>query len=201
MFTGLIQELGTVDRLEQHAGGARLGVSLERTRDLAPGESVAINGVCLTVVDTEATNFTADLSSETLQRTSLRSARPGSIVNVERALRIGDRLGGHIVQGHVDGTAVVLSIEEQGDFRLFRWSLPPEFASLVIDKGSIAVDGVSLTAVAPDDTSFGAAIIPETLHRTTLGKARPGDVMNLELDMMAKYAHRLLAPYLTALSR
>lgn len=201
MFTGLIQELGTVERFESTPGGARLHVVLSQIADLVAGESVAINGVCLTALTGKPSSFAADLSSETLDRTSLKGLASGARVNVERALRLGDRLGGHLVQGHVDATATVLDIEKQGDFRLFHWSLPPAHAELLVDKGSIAVDGISLTVVSPTDSSFSAAVIPETLARTNLGSARVGDSVNLEFDMMARYAQRLISPYLTALSR
>jgi len=201
MFTGLIQELGTVERFESTPGGARLHVTLSQIADLVAGESVAINGVCLTALAGKPSSFMADLSLETLDRTSLKRLASGARVNVERALRMGDRLGGHLVQGHVDATATVLDIEEQGDFRLFHWSFPSVHTELLVDKGSIAVDGISLTVVSPSDSSFGAAVIPETLVRTNLGSARVGDSVNLEFDMMAKYAQRLISPYLTALSR
>jgi len=201
MFTGLIHELGTVERFESTSGGARLHVELPLTTDLVAGESVAINGVCLTALNGSTSTFVADLSTETINRTSLQQLTTGSRVNIERALRLGDRLGGHLVQGHVDATGRVLSIEEEGAFRVFRWSVAEEHAELLVDKGSIAVDGISLTVVTPSNSSFGAALIPETLLRTNLGESKVGDLVNLEFDMMAKYAQRLISPYLGALSR
>jgi riboflavin synthase len=138
----------------------------------------------------------ADLSDETLSRTTLGNLGTGVPVNVERALALGDRMGGHMVQGHVDTVGTLMSITTEGDFAVYRWSLPAEYAELVVPKGSITVDGVSLTIVDPEETSFGAALIPETLRRTNLGTARIGDRVNLEFDMIAKYVHRLVAPYL-----
>jgi len=170
-----------------------------RTSDPVPfvrGESLAVNGVCLTVLPESDGTLIADVSDETLARTTLGTLAGGARVNVERALAIGDRLGGHIVQGHVDTTGALASIASEGEFAVYRWSFPEEFASLVVSKGSIAVDGVSLTIVEPDRTSFGAALIPETLRRTNLGSAHAGDPVNLEFDMIAKYVRRLVEPYL-----
>ena len=196
MFTGIILHSGTIESFEKHAGGARL---ILRTTDPEPfirGESLAVNGVCLTVLPEAGGTIAADLSEETLSRTTLGSLKPGQNVNVERALAIGDRLGGHMVQGHVDTTGRLLSIAPEGDFALYRWSVPDEYSDLVVSKGSIAVDGVSLTIVGPRPGSFGAALIPETLRRTNLGSARTGDAVNLELDMVAKYIRALALPYL-----
>jgi riboflavin synthase len=170
-----------------------------RTTDPEPfarGESLAVNGVCLTVMPERDGALTMDLSDETLARTTFGSMAEGSTVNLERALAIGDRLGGHIVQGHVDTTGTLASIATEGEFAVYRWTFPPEFAPLVVSKGSIAVDGVSLTIVEPDATSFGAALIPETLRRTNLGSSRTGDGVNLEFDMIAKYVRNLVLPYL-----
>jgi riboflavin synthase len=137
-----------------------------------------------------------DLSDETLSRTTLGRLSDGTRVNVERALALGARLGGHLVQGHVDAVGTLLSIETEGDFAVYRWAFPSQYAHLVVSKGSVAVDGVSLTIVDPDAASFGAALIPETLRRTNLGTARAGDGVNLEFDIVAKYVHNLVAPYL-----
>ena len=170
-----------------------------RTTDDAPfarGESLAVNGVCLTVLPQDDGAVVTDLSDETLSRTTLGSLGAGARVNVERALAVGDRLGGHFVQGHIDGVGALASIEHEGEFAVYRWSYPPEYAGLLVDKGSIAVDGISLTIVDPDASSFGAALIPETLRRTNLGDARIGDRVNLEFDMIAKYVRNLTAPYL-----
>jgi len=191
MFTGIILHNGTIESLERHANGARLRLSVPPEFDLQRGESVAVNGVCLTMLP-EDEGIVADLSDETLSLTTLGSLEQGTIVNLERALALGDRLGGHIVQGHVDCVGRLLAIDN-GDYR---WSFPNEFADLVVSKGSIAVDGVSLTIVEPDGESFGAALIPETLHRTNLGTMRVGDAVNLELDMIAKHIRALVAPYI-----
>lgn len=159
------------------------------------GESIAVNGVCLTALPVTETSFSSDLSPETLERTTLGKLTIGTTVNLERALRLGDRLGGHIVQGHVDTVAALAAIEQQGEFALYRWSCARESMRYVIEKGSIAVDGVSLTVVAPDEESFAAALIPETLSRTNLGSMRVGTEVNLEFDVMAKYAEKILQPY------
>ncbi|HSN68510.1 MAG TPA: riboflavin synthase, partial [Thermoanaerobaculia bacterium] len=163
---------------------------------LARGESIAVNGVCLTALPLDGAAFAADLSPETLSLTTLGRLGAGARVNLERALSLGDRLGGHLVQGHVDATGDLLSIETEGEFAFYRWSFPARFAPLVVEKGSIAVDGISLTIVRPDEASFGVALIPETLEKTNLGAARIGDAANLEFDQMAKYAQSLFAHYL-----
>jgi riboflavin synthase len=199
MFTGIILHSGVVEAFEKLPAGARLRL---RTTDEEPflrGESVAVNGVCLTMLPA-GNSVVADLSEETLSRTTLSSLATGARVNIERALALGDRLGGHLVQGHVDTVGTLISIATEGDFAVHRWSFPPEYADLVVSKGSIAVDGVSLTIVDPDAATFGAALIPETLHRTTLGAARIGDRVNLEFDMIGKYIRTLAAPYLAGKS-
>jgi riboflavin synthase len=196
MFTGIIQHLGVIESLERLEAGARMRL---RTDDPVPferGESLAVNGVCLTVLPESDGMLVTDISNETLSRTTLGALVAGARVNVERALAVGDRLGGHMVQGHVDTTGELLSIANEGEFATYRWSFPAEYAELVISKSSIAVDGVSLTIVDPDVTSFGAALIPETLRRTNLGDARIGARVNLEFDMVAKYIRSLAAPYL-----
>jgi riboflavin synthase len=195
MFTGIILHTGTVESFDRLPSGARMRI---RTTDAEPfmrGESLAVNGVCLTVLPDDDGSLLADLSEETLARTTLGSLT-GTSVNVERALALGDRMGGHIVQGHVDTTGVLLSVANEGDFAVYRWSCPAEHSDLVVSKGSIAVDGVSLTIVEPEPGSFGAALIPETLRRTNLGSSRIGDAVNLEFDMIAKYVRTLVAPYL-----
>ena len=196
MFTGIILTNGVIEWFDRLESGARMRV---RTGDEAPfarGESLAVNGVCLTVLPQDDGSVLLDLSDETLARTTLGSLGAGAVVNLERALAVGDRLGGHFVQGHVDGVGALVSIAAEGEFAVYRWSYPPEYAALVVDKGSIAVDGVSLTIVDPDASSFGAALIPETLRRTNFGNARVGDAVNLEFDMIAKYVRTLVAPYL-----
>jgi riboflavin synthase len=195
MFTGIINHSGIIETLEQIESGARLRL---RTTDEAPftrGESLAVNGVCLTVLPQDDGSLFTDVSNETLARTTLGALASGAKVNVERAMALGDRLGGHLVQGHVDCVGALLSIKAEGEFAVYRWSVPREYAELIVDKGSIAVDGVSLTVVEPDGASFGAALIPETLRRTNLGDAAVGDRVNLEMDMIAKYVRSLVAPY------
>ena len=199
MFTGIIQHHGVIHSFERLADGARLSI---RTTDPEPfrrGESLAVNGVCLTVLPADEGLLSMDLSNETLVKTTFgtwSSGTGGRTVNTERALALGDRLGGHLVQGHVDGVSTLLSITMEGMFAVYRWSCPPEFRDLMVDKGSIAVDGVSLTVIEPDAASFGAALIPETLTRTNLGASTVGDPVNLEFDMMAKYVRNLVSPYL-----
>ena len=195
MFTGIINHSGIVESFEPLPSGAQLRL---RTTDEVPftrGESLAVNGVCLTVMPEDDGVLVADVSNETLLRTTLGALASGARVNVERAMSLGDRLGGHLVQGHVDCVGALLSIKAEGEFAVYRWSVPREYAELIVDKGSIAVDGVSLTVVEPDGVSFGAALIPETLRRTNLGDAAVGDRVNLELDMIAKYVRSLVAPY------
>ncbi|HUP60567.1 MAG TPA: riboflavin synthase [Thermoanaerobaculia bacterium] len=197
MFTGIILHTGSIENFERLSSGARMRI---RTGDPTPftrGESLAVNGVCLTVMPESDGALIADLSDETLARTTLGSLPGGAPVNLERALAAGDRMGGHIVQGHVDTAGTLASIETEGEFAVYRWTFPEEFAPLVVSKGSIAVDGVSLTIVEPDASSFGAALIPETLRRTNLGTSRAGDRVNLEFDMIAKYVRNLVAPYLS----
>ena len=196
MFTGIILHSGTIEAFERRANGAQLRIRTTDPEPFTRGESLAVNGVCLTVLPESDGSLIADLSDETLSRTSLGSVGIGVRVNVERALALGDRMGGHLVQGHVDTVGTLMSITTEGDFAVYRWTLPEEYASLVVAKGSITVDGVSLTVVEPDATSFGAALIPETLRRTNLGTARIGEEVNLEFDMIAKYVQRLVSPYL-----
>ena len=208
MFTGIVEELGRVVRLETNEDCARLTVEAPTvTQDASLGDSISVNGCCLTVAAMHGNTFTADLMAETLTRTTLGSQAPGDPVNLERALRATDRLGGHIVQGHVDATAEVLDRSHGEHWDLLRVGLPREIARYVAVKGSVALDGVSLTVVdvedaqhdAPDASptpgagaSLSVGLIPETLQRTTLGTRRPGERVNLEVDVMAKYAERLL---------
>ena len=204
MFTGIVEELGRVVRLETVEDSARLTVEAPTvTQDVSLGDSGSVNGCCLTVTAVHGSTFTADLMAETLTRTTLGSQAPGDPVNLERALRASDRLGGHIVQGHVDVTAEVLDHHRGEHWDLLRIGLPQEIARYVAAKGSVALDGVSLTVVdvadAPDvapvpgaGASLSVGLIPETLRRTTLGTRRPGERVNLEVDVLAKYAERLL---------
>lgn len=213
MFTGIVEELGRVVRLETVEDCARLTVEAPTvTQDASLGDSISVNGCCLTVAAMHGNTFTADLMAETLTRTTLGSQAPGGPVNLERALRATDRLGGHIVQGHVDATAEVLDRSHGEHWDLLRVGLPQEIARYVAVKGSVALDGVSLTVVdvedaqrdAPDASptpgagaSLSVGLIPETLRRTTLGTRRPGERVNLEVDVMAKYAERLLGARLS----
>lgn len=207
MFTGIVEELGRVVRLETVEDSARLTVEAPTvTQDVNLGDSVSVNGCCLTVTAVHGSTFTADLMAETLTRTTLGSQAPGDPVNLERALRASDRLGGHIVQGHVDATAEVLDHHHGEHWDLLRIGLPQEIARYVAVKGSVALDGVSLTVVDVVDVvdasdivpvpsagaSLSVGLIPETLRRTTLGTRRPGERVNLEVDVLAKYAERLL---------
>ena len=196
MFTGIIHHTGTIEAYERLSNGARLTLRTTDPQPFVRGESLAVNGVCLTVIPQSDGALAADLSDETLSRTTLGSLGT-TRVNLERALAVGDRMGGHIVQGHVDTVGSLISITNEGDFAVYRWSVPAEYADLIVSKGSIAVDGVSLTIVNPEPGSFAAALIPETLRRTNLGGSRIGERVNLELDMIAKYVRALAAPYLS----
>jgi riboflavin synthase len=193
MFTGLVQALGTVDAVEPTADGVRLTVATPLAADLAPGDSIAVNGVCLTAVEPTAERFSADVMNETLRRSSLADATAGAQVNLELALRAADRLGGHIMQGHVDGLGTVESVEDDGFARIVRVAAPPELLRYVVEKGSIAIDGVSLTVSAVDEASLSVSLIPETLDRTSLGSAVSGRTVNLEVDVLAKYVEKLVA--------
>ena len=197
MFTGIILNRGVVETFEPLEWGARLRIRSAEPETFARGESVSVNGVCLTALPDGPGRFLADVSRETLSRTTLGSLDANASVNLERALALGDRLGGHLVQGHVDTVGVLSSIASEGEFSVYRWSFPPEYADLLVNKGSVAVDGVSLTVVDPDGLTFGGALIPETLRRTNLGAARTGDRVNLEFDMVAKHVRRLVLPYLS----
>jgi riboflavin synthase len=192
MFTGIVEELGEVVAVEPQADAARLSVRGKVvTGDARHGDSIAVNGVCLTVVDVRGDAFTADVMKETLDRSSLGALLPGSRVNLERAVRADQRLGGHIVQGHVDGTGQVLSRELAEHWEVVRISLPADLNRYVVEKGSITVDGVSLTVAAVDADSFAVSLIPTTLGLTTLGGKQPGEPVNLEVDVIAKYVEKL----------
>jgi len=196
MFTGIVEELGHVVEIEHGADSARLTVHGPLvTSDAAHGASIAVNGVCLTVVDHGEGRFVVDVMAETLRRSSLAAATPGAPVNLERAMPADGRFGGHVVQGHVDGTAEVVSREPGDRWEVVTFTLPSALSVYVVEKGSITVDGVSLTVSALDDEAgtFSVSLIPTTLDLTTLGARRPGDVVNLEVDVLAKYVQRLLA--------
>lgn len=193
MFTGIVATTGRVERLERRDRGARLTVATPRPLPrLAVGESIAVNGACLTVMAPRGRRFSVDVSPETLRRTTLGGLAPGARVNLERALRMGDRLGGHIVLGHVDGVGRVRAIRPEGEWLLYRFTAPPALAPYLVEKGSIAVDGVSLTVFACRGNAFTVALIPHTLAETTLGTRRPGDRVNLEADVLLKHIARML---------
>ena len=190
MFTGLVAGKGVVRALS----GGRLQVVTTLAAELQPGDSIAVNGVCLTAVERSNGSFAADVMPETLRRTSLEPLGEGDEVNLELPLRAGDRLGGHVMQGHVDGTGKVESVSEDGLAKVVRIGTPAELLRYVVQKGSIAVDGVSLTVSRVDDQAFEVSLIPETLERTTLGAAAPGRTVNLEVDVLAKYVEKLRVP-------
>lgn len=193
MFSGMIAAVGEITQLQRTAGGATAHVRCVLTGEpLGRGESIAVNGACLTVATPTVAGFVADLSAETLRRTTLGALRARTKVNLERALRLGDRVGGHIVLGHVDATARILELRRAGDFQVMRVELPGSLAEEVAEKGSIAVDGVSLTVAGLHPGWFEVALIPTTLSCTTLGERRVGDQVNLETDVLAKYVRRVL---------
>ena len=190
MFTGIVEETGSVDRLEPR----RLTLKAETVMEgLKLGDSIAINGACLTVVDLGARSFSVDLSPETLRRTSLGALAPGGVVNLERALAVGDRMGGHIVQGHVDGTGRITSLRPEEDCVILRVRAPKRLMPYIVEKGFVAVDGISLTVVKRSASSFSLSVIPYTLQYTSLRVKAVGDRVNLETDIVAKYVESLLS--------
>ncbi|MBB1245850.1 riboflavin synthase [Streptomyces durbertensis] len=193
MFTGIVEELGEVTAVTDLGDASRLRLRGPLvTKDAAHGDSIAVNGVCLTVVENVDGEFTADVMAETLRRTGLGDLTPGSPVNLERALAVGARLGGHIVQGHVDGTGTLLERTPAEHWEVLRFALPRNLARYVVEKGSITVDGVSLTVVEAGDEHFTVSLIPTTLALTTLGRRTVGERVNLEVDVLAKYVERLV---------
>lgn len=193
MFTGIIEELGCVASIALDGENARIVVMTHTvTEDTKPGDSIAVNGVCLTVLDVTSESFAADVSKETLERSTLGSLAAGSRVNLERAVTPMTRLGGHIVQGHVDGRGTFLSAGKNGDFWTVRIGFPTEFAKYLVYKGSIAVEGISLTVAALGDDHFNIAVIPKTWELTNLSFLKPGDPVNLEADVIAKYVERMI---------
>ncbi|MFD1151454.1 riboflavin synthase [Saccharothrix hoggarensis] len=203
MFTGIVEELGEVVAVADLPDAARVTIAGPLvTSDAKHGDSISVNGVCLTVVDVAGGAFTADVMRETLLRSSLAKVAAGDKVNLERAAAVGQRLGGHIVQGHVDGTGVVLARDKAEHWEVVHIGLPSGLARYVVEKGSITVDGVSLTVVSVSDgedgqtARFTVSLIPTTLELTTLGRRGPGDHVNLEVDVLAKYVERLAAPHL-----
>lgn len=193
MFTGLIEDLGEVRDVQRTAEGARLEVLTRLARQLRDGDSVAVNGVCLTAVVACGDRFAAQAMNATLAATALGDLQPGSQVNLELPRRVGQPLGGHVVQGHVDGTGRVIDVEADGFARLVRIAADADVLRYVVPKGSVAVDGISLTAAEVGERSFTVSLIPETLERTTLGSAAAGTRVNLEVDVLAKYVEKLMS--------
>ena len=193
MFTGLVEEIGVVEELEQLDDAVRIAVRAPKvTEDAAPGDSIAVDGVCLTVVDSVDGTFTADVMRETLDRSRLGTYKAGFKVNLERALAAGQRMGGHIVQGHVDGVAEVVSRTPSEHWEVVRFTLPGRLERYVVEKGSIAVNGTSLTVSAVGEGYFEVSLIPTTLRDTTAGALAPGDPVNLEVDIVAKYVEKMV---------
>ena len=192
MFTGLIAEVGSVEAIDRNEAGARLRIAADVGGELAPGDSVAVSGACLTAVDPGPGGFAADVMNQTLELTALGALAPGSPVNLEPALRASDRLGGHIVQGHVDGTGRVAGVAEDGFARRVRIELPEGLERYVVERGSIALNGVSLTVAGIEGRIVEVSLIPETLQRTTFGTIGAGNPVNVEVDVIARHAERLL---------
>jgi riboflavin synthase len=192
VFTGLVEDLGRVTASESSGDGLRITIETRLAGELKPGDSVAVNGVCLTAVAVHERSFAADVMNETVTRTSLSGARPGAVVNLELPMRVGDRLGGHMVQGHVDGLGTVRDIRDDGFARRVEVAIPGALRRYVVEKGSIAVDGISLTVAELGERSFTVSLIPETLERTNLGTAELGRNVNLEVDVLAKYVEALM---------
>jgi riboflavin synthase len=195
MFTGLIQDVGTVESLESGDAGGRLRIATSLSGEIEPGDSVAVNGACLTATSVDAGGFETEAMNQTLDVTALGGIEAGSRVNLELAMKASDRLGGHIVQGHVDGVGEVAAVEEDGFARRLRISLGRGLLRYAIDKGSVTLDGVSLTVSDLGEDWLEVSLIPETLERTTLGEASPGRKLNVECDVIAKHVERLMAPF------
>ena len=194
MFTGIIQGRGKIVEKRPAGGGLLFGIESDfELADPEEGESIAVNGVCLTAREIRGNRFLVDVSPESLDRTNLGRITVGSLVNLERALRLSDRLGGHLVSGHVDGTARILERRPLGDFVLFTFEVPAGLGRYIIEKGSITVDGISLTVNRCDERTFAVSIIPHTLEVTTLGRLKTGDLVNLEVDLIGKYVEKLLS--------
>jgi riboflavin synthase len=192
VFTGLVQSLGKIENAERAPDGVRLTVCTALAAELGEGDSIAVNGVCLTATRVLDGRFTSDVTNETLGRSCLGSAQAGAEVNLELPLRVSDRLGGHVVQGHVDGVGTVAGVEADGFARRLEVQAPADVLRYVVQKGSVAVDGVSLTVAGLSERSFTVSLIPETLERTSLGKVQAGTRVNLEVDLLAKYVERLM---------
>ena len=197
MFTGIVEDLGIVHGVESLAAGRRMTISTSLPADDFPlGASVCVSGACMTVVVFHDARISFDVSAESLRRTTLGGLRQGDRVNLERSVRLNDRLGGHLVSGHVDGIGHVVSIADEGESSIFRFQLPPGMGRLTVEKGSITLDGISLTCFHCIDDRVDVAVIPHTRDLTTLGFKRAGDAVNVELDLLGKYVERLLAPHL-----
>ena len=193
MFTGIIEELGRVAAIDRLAAGVRITIAADVvTGDITIGDSIAVNGVCLTALDPRPESFAADLSPETLERSTIGRLKVGSRVNLERAVTPSTRLGGHIVQGHVDGRGEFIGVTDEGDFWTVRIGFPPEFRRYLVYKGSVAVEGISLTVARLDDTYFDIAVIPKTWEMTDLSTLSAGDAVNLEADVIAKYVENIV---------
>jgi riboflavin synthase len=192
MFTGLIEDLGSIGAIERSGEGVTLAVRTSLAGEVREGDSVAVNGVCLTATSVDSQGFRTQAMIETLRRSSLGALNPGSPVNLELAMRAGDRLGGHIVQGHVDGTATVRDVREEGFSRVLELEADASLTRYMVEKGSVAIDGVSLTVSALAEDRFEVSLIPETLTRTNLGALEPGAIVNIEVDVLAKHVERLM---------
>ena len=195
MFTGLIADLGTVEAIDSDAEGARLRIATGLAGEIEPGDSVAVNGICLTATTIDSAGFETEAMNRTLSVTALAGVEAGGRVNLELAMKASDRLGGHIVQGHVDGVGEVVSLVEDGFAKRLEVALDPDLLRYAIDKGSITLDGVSLTIADLGDSWLSVSLIPETLERTNLGEARSGRKINVECDVIAKHVERLMAPF------
>jgi riboflavin synthase len=199
MFTGIIEDLGTVESLKPTDQGVVISIHTSLpTSEITIGDSITVNGACLTVISRSAGRFAMDVSAETLRCTALGQLKPGSRVNLERCLTLGKLIGGHLVSGHVDGIGRIVSIKPEGDSRLFTFEVAPEQARYLVEKGSVAIDGTSLTVFSIKDCNFSIEVIPHTLRSTTLGFKQPGDSVNVENDMLVKYVERILVARETA---
>ncbi len=193
MFTGIIEELGTIKGVRRKSEGLRLSVSAKVIMDgMKTGDSIAVNGACLTVTEFDNTSFTADVSGETVKKTNLGKQRVGDKVNLERPMKLSDRLGGHLVSGHIDGIGVIKGVEKRGGMSVFTFEVPKEIQQYLIQKGSIAIDGISLTVNEVNGNRYTVTVIPHTAEMTTLGFKKTGDIVNLEADMIGKYVERFI---------
>ncbi len=199
MFTGIIEDLGAINAIAPLQAGSRLLIATAiATSEISMGESICVNGACMTVVEISETTFAVDVSAESLRCTTLGGLEVGDAVNLERSIRLQDRLGGHLVSGHVDGTGCVEAIRPEGESSIYRFSVPVSLSPLLVEKGSVAVDGISLTCFNCEHDGFDVAVIPHTTSVTTLGNRRPGDAVNIENDLLGKYVARLVAPHLSS---